>query len=140
MLKKPERRTTKARNKSKSKQLLDLVNCHEMVITALKVASTKAIYSGSPYHRPAGSKMGMPKTRRYPHASKCDPKWDRQSATAALRAAIKAGTVSAAFEGHYPRYAWHKDDDVIYEARLTNSQNGEYHAYPLEDKRQWPHQ
>jgi hypothetical protein len=38
----------------------------------------------------------------------------------------------------YPRYVWHLDADVLYEARLTNSGNGEYHGYPLEDRWQWP--
>jgi hypothetical protein len=28
--------------------------------------------------------------------------------------------------------------DVLYEARLTNRENGEHHGCPLEDRWQWP--
>ncbi len=42
------------------------------------------------------------------------------------------------WENGYPRYVWYLDEDVLYEARLTNSGNGEYHGYPLEDRWQWP--
>ena len=54
-----------------------------------------------------------------------------------LRDAIQRGAVSAHFEGGYPRYAWFKDDDVVYEARLVNRGNGTYKGYPLETD-EWP--
>jgi hypothetical protein len=54
-----------------------------------------------------------------------------------LREAIRCGAVSAHFEGEYPRYAWFRDDDVVYEARLVNRGKGTYKGYPLETD-EWP--
>lgn len=119
--------------------MLDITTCGPGVINELKAAAGTASYGGSPHHRPANSKMGSSAPpRRYPYASKCDPSWDKPSATNALREAMRAGRVSKAWEGHFPRYAWHLMGTVLYEARLTNQATGEYHAYPLEDKREWP--
>lgn len=42
-----------------------------------------------------------------------------------------------AWEGDFPRYAWHRLDDVVYEARLVNQELGHYKGYPLE-KDEWP--
>lgn len=137
-LAKPRRRSVKLRNRSKIKELLDLQAAQPIVIQALRAASEHAVYASSAFHRPTGSKMGVPAKRRYPHASKCDPKWDQRSATQALRDAIRQGQVSQAWDQRYPRYAWHLEDGVLYEARLSNAVSGEYHAYPLEDRMQWP--
>jgi hypothetical protein len=104
----------------------------------LASASAEARYGGSPYHRPPGSKMGPPVKRTYPHASKCDPKWTPQSAVQALKEAIAAGFVSEEWRGDFPRYAWYRDRDVVYEAVLSNRVAGEYHAYPLSEKHEWP--
>jgi hypothetical protein len=54
-----------------------------------------------------------------------------------LRDAIRRRAVSAYFEGGYPRYAWFKKDDVVYEARLVNRGQGTYKGYPLETD-EWP--
>ena len=82
----------------------------------------------------------FPATRRWPHASKCPPKWDRDAATRALREATRAGRVSAEWDANFPRFVWHLDveGETLYEARLSNRELGEYHAYPLEDPREWP--
>jgi hypothetical protein len=109
--------------------------------TALRLAAQTAVYQSSPYHRVAASKMGaLTATRRWPHASKCPPHWDRSSATRALREAIRAGRISAQWNGNFPRFVWHLDQETetLYEARLSNRVLGEYHAYPLEDRREWP--
>src|SRR5690606_9826605 len=129
-----QRRNVRLKNRSRGRTVLDLTSCQPNVIARLREAATTAWYGGSAYHRPAGSKMGPPAARRHPHASKCDPRWTKDMATQALREAIRAGRVSMAWDGTFPRYAWHQEDAALYEARLTNSQSGEYHAYPLEDK------
>lgn len=78
--------------------------------------------------------------RRWPHASKCPAEWDRQSATRALREAIRAVRVSADWDegSDFPKFIWHLEGETLYEARLSNRELGEYHAYPLEDRREWP--
>jgi hypothetical protein len=102
-------------------------------------AGQTAVYRSSPYHRVAGSQMGgFPAGRRWPHASKCPPTWDRESATRALREAIRAVMVSADWDGDFPKVVWYLEEETLYEARLSNRELGEYHAYPLEEKREWP--
>jgi len=54
-----------------------------------------------------------------------------------LRDAIRMGAVSANFEGSFPRYAWFKNEGVVYEARLINRELGQYKGYPLNDD-EWP--
>jgi hypothetical protein len=113
----------------------------EFFLPRLKNAAETVQYRGSPYHRVAGSTMGGHSTsRRWPHASKCPPTWDRQSATRALREAIRAVRVSADWDegSNFPKFIWHLEGETLYEARLSNRELGEYHAYPLEDRREWP--
>lgn len=105
---------------------------------ALTNAANVAIYRGSPYHRTRQSPMGSSADRSWPDASKCDPRWTREAALRALRRSIRDGQVSASWIGSFPRLVWTLADGVLYEARLSNSVLGEYHAYPLEDKREWP--
>lgn len=104
---------------------------------AMGRAAANVRYTGSPYHRVAAARMG-PVAARAGHPSRCPEFWNNVEATRVLREAILIGRVSIIWENGYPRYAWHPHGDVLYEARLTNSGNGEYHAYPLEDERQWP--
>ena len=82
--------------------------------------------------------MGQPKARRHTFSSICDPKWTLETATEALRRAIQAGLVSEEWKGDFPRYAWHREDAIVYQAFLSNETLGEYHAYPLEDDHEWP--
>jgi hypothetical protein len=104
----------------------------------LAAAAERARYTGSPYHRPPGSKMGQSAGRSYPHASKCDPIWTAEMANRALKNAIRRGLVSEEWRNDLPRYAWHLEDDTVYEAVLTNQGTGEYHAYPLSEEQEWP--
>jgi hypothetical protein len=104
---------------------------------ALRTIVTVARYTGSPYHRSPGSKAG-PIAQRAGLSSRCPPNWTNAKATEALRLAITEARVSCVWEGGFPRYIWYLDGDVLYEARLTNRENGEYHGYPLEDRWQWP--
>lgn len=104
----------------------------------LAKAAERAHYVGSPYHKLPGAEMGPPATRRWPHASKCERTWTRESATRALKEAIRAGLVSEEWRGEFPRYVWHVTKEAVYEGILSNQDGGDYHAYPLEDERQWP--
>jgi hypothetical protein len=54
-----------------------------------------------------------------------------------LRRAIRDGRVSELADGAFPRYVWHREGDVMYEARLVNSGSGEYKGYPLNPD-EWP--
>lgn len=125
----------------KGKAILDLSELTgttaEKFRAAMRTAAMNARYTGSPYHRSPGSKAG-PVARRTGLTSKCPPSWTNEDATRLLRVAIAEGRVSTVWDQGYPRYVWHRDGDVLYEARLTNSSNGEYHGYPLEDRWQWP--
>jgi hypothetical protein len=134
-VKKPPPRSTGARNRTRVKELLTITGQN---IAALRNAAETARYISSPYHRASNSLMGRLSSRRYPHASKCDPDWTLQTATGALREAIRAGRVSEAWEGAFPRYVWHFREEVLYEGRLSNRELGHYHGYPLEDRSQWP--
>jgi hypothetical protein len=130
-LKKPEKSV--ARGKRRAKTLLTFFAGFPLAA----VAHT-ARYVSSEYHRPPGSLFGRPKQRKYPHASKCPADWTQDRATNALREAILAGRVSTEWRGGFPRHAWHEENGVLYEAFLSNQGNGEYHAYPLSDRREWP--
>ena len=133
-LRKPARRRT-----IKRKQVLVIRGRDAAaIIERLDDAATAARYVSSPYHRARGSPMGNPRSRSWPHASKCNPYWRQTDATRALKDAIRAGQVSAEWDGQFPKYVWHQDAEILYEARLSNRDQGEYHAYPLEDKREWP--
>jgi hypothetical protein len=125
----------------KSKEMLDLTSLSAgaaaQFVKHIKLAASKVRYTGSPYHRSPGSKAG-PIAQRIGLASRCPPNWTNLEATRLLRGAIVEGRVSIIWDQGYPRYVWYLDGDVLYEARLTNSGNGEYHGYPLEDRWQWP--
>jgi hypothetical protein len=105
---------------------------------ALLDAAELARYVSNPYHRPPGSPMGQPIKRPYPHASKCPPTWELGAATRALKEAIRAGWVSPDWRGGFPQAVWYKDVEIVYQAVLSNRTSGEYHAYPLESRDQWP--
>jgi hypothetical protein len=110
----------------------------ETLVPALRRAAQEARYTGSPYHRLPGSRMGRPQERRWPHASKCPNKWDFPAATRALREAIQAASVCDWDGKDFPSRVWYQDGEELYEARITNGTMGEYHAYPLDDRREWP--
>lgn len=141
VLKRPKQ--TKNIGSSRAKELLVLQGLSpktaDIFEARLKGIITIVRYTGSPYHRSPGSKAG-PTAKRAGVTSKCPPTWTNASATEALRRSIFEARVSQYWEGGFPRYVWYLDGDVLYEARLTNQGNGEYHGYPLEDRWQWPKQ
>jgi hypothetical protein len=83
--------------------------------TSLSDLAQRVSYVGSGEHKSYPSFAGPPKLRA--DASKCDPKF--------------------ADPAEFPRYAWHRLDNVIYEARLVNQELGQYKGYPL-DPDEWP--
>ena len=99
--------------------------------------SKKVRYVGSPEHKDRPSFAGQPRPRA--DASICDPGLAdcHEELTRWLREAVRQGHVGTPWEEGYPRYVWHKKDDVVYEARLVNRGKGEYKGYPL-DRREWP--
>lgn len=96
----------------------------------LEALAARASYVGSSEHKSYPSFAGPPKLRS--DASKCDPKLaDAEEITGWLRTAIRTGFIGAPWEGDFPRYAWHRLDQVVYEARLVNQELGQYKGYPL---------
>jgi hypothetical protein len=98
--------------------------------TMIAAAAARAVYAASEYHC-HGSKGEAPK-KRAEYASICPKRWSSEAATQALRRALTNGQVSEAWEDGFPRYVWHKDGEVIYEARHTRGPHGTFHAYPIE--------
>jgi hypothetical protein len=96
----------------------------------------RVCYVGSGEHKSYPSFAGQPRLRA--DASKCDPTFtDASEITDWVRRAIACGNVGAPWEGEFPRYVWHRQDDVVYEARLVNQVLGQYKGYPL-DRSEWP--
>lgn len=99
--------------------------------TSLPELASRAEYVGSSEHKSYPSFAGPPKLRA--DASKCDPSLaDGSEITGWLRASINRGNVGAPWEGDFPRYVWRDDEGGLYEARLVNSELGQYTGYPLE--------
>lgn len=103
----------------------------------LEALARRVSYIGSPEHKDAPSFAGQPKPRA--DASICDRRLaeEREQVTDWLRTAIRRGAISSLLEGDFPRYAWHKEEEVVYEARIVNRELGEYKGYPLNDT-EWP--
>lgn len=95
-------------------------------------------YVGSVEHKDTPSFAGTPPRPR-PDATLCDRSLARQQAdiTAWLREAVRKGVIGPPWEGDYPRYAWYKSGDVVYEARLVNRAQGTYKGYGLLPD-EWP--
>ena len=58
----------------------------------------------------------------------------RDQLTQWLRAAITKGVIGGPWEGEFPRYAWYKQGDTVYEARLVNRTQGTYKGYVMSEK------
>lgn len=103
----------------------------------LDATAQRARYDPSPYHCQGTNKPLLPRARLDPPASKCDAKWTLAAALEALKAGIRCGWVSEAWQGDFPRLVWYKDGPVVYEARLSEREQGAYHGYPIEEE-EWP--
>lgn len=48
-----------------------------------------------------------------------------------LRAAVLGGRTGK-WEGGFPRYVWHREGDIVFEAKQGSPGSGDYHGYPLD--------
>lgn len=93
--------------------------------------AARATYDISAEHKDYLTTAGPGRLRS--DASACPRGMDFDEVAGWLKTAIRAGDVSAAFEGAFPRYAWARVQGRVYEARLTNSESGAFKGYPLRD-------
>lgn len=127
-MKRPQRR-------SKPKPKTVIASLEDLTVAARQELARTARYCGSPYHKSRPADYGMeelPKPR--PDKTRCDEERDFLQAEAIrlLTDGFKKGLVSRRTEGNWPQYVWAVDDEgVVYEARLTNREQGEYHGYPM---------
>jgi hypothetical protein len=99
-------------------------------------AVAEATYIGSAEHKNRMSAVGAPRLRA--DASPCPPDLtDFSRLTDWLRAAIAAGNTGAQWEDGFPRYAWWREGERCFEARLVNAGLGEYKGWPLAPA-EWP--
>ena len=104
--------------------------------TNLGAVAARIKYVGSPERKDVPTDAGPPRPRG--DASICPRQYnDAQLVTSWLCSAIRAGSTGGRWEGGFPRYAWHKEKDTVFEARLVNSGDGSYKGYPLNDD-EWP--
>jgi len=77
--------------------------------------------------------------RPCPDATLCDRALanSRDQLTEWLRTAIAKGVVAVPWEGEFPRHAWYKTRDIVYEARLVNRTQVTYKGYGLL-RDEWP--
>jgi hypothetical protein len=85
----------------------------------------------SPEHKDYLTSAGPGKLRS--DASACPRGLDFDEVLDWLRSAVRAGDVSAAFDGNFPRYVWARIGERTYEARLSNPGLGGYKGYPIHD-------
>ena len=98
----------------------------------LDVLAATATYVVSAEHKDYLTEAGPGALRS--DASPCPRDVSRDSAEQWLRRAIAAGHVGAPWSPQpFPQYAWYRTDEVVYEARLTNAEQGAYKGYPLDD-------
>ena len=104
--------------------------------TDLEDLAARVVYEGSPEHKNIPSFAGRPRLRA---DASCCPReiTDREMVSGWLRSAIRRGAIGAPWEGELPRYVWYKQDNIVFEARLVNRENGSYKGYPLDDD-EWP--
>jgi len=104
--------------------------------TDLDALAERVKYVGNPEHKDEFTFVGPPRPRG--DASICPREYrDQEMVTGWLRAAIRAGSTGAPWEGAFPRYVWHQEKDTVFEARLVNRGDGSYKGYPLHDD-EWP--
>ncbi len=92
----------------------------------MQAVAKRVSYVGSVEHKQSPSPAGDPRPRA--DASLCDVKLSEQFSRMNrwLRSAITSGAIGNPWEGNFPRYAWHREGNTVYEARLTNRATGEY--------------
>ena len=104
--------------------------------TDLDALADRVRYVGSPEHKDMPTFAGHPRPRS--DVSICPRKHnDAEVVTDWLRSAVRAGSTGGPWEDGYPRYAWHRLDGTVFEARLVNKGDGSYKGYPLRPD-EWP--
>jgi hypothetical protein len=99
---------------------------------SLAQAASNCRYVGNPYHKDVPSFAGVTRAPR-PDASLCPRELAnaRELVEGWLRTAILGGRCGV-WEQGFPKFVWHREGDIIYEARQGSPGSGEYHGYPLE--------
>lgn len=93
-------------------------------------------YVWSAEHKDQVSPAGMPRLRS--DATRCPRDLTEEQILGWLREAIAAGDVGGLWgDQPYPQLAWKRVGDSVYEARVSNAEQGWYHGYPL-DRTEWP--
>lgn len=102
--------------------------------------ATRVRYVPSGEHKAHPSPQGTWTVAIQSDKSKCDnyPPAVWNLIQRALEDAIKHECTGAEFRGDFPARAWAFVNDILHEARLTNEQTGEYHAFPLDDSKHHP--
>lgn len=103
----------------------------------LKLRAT-AVYHGSPKHKEHPHRFGLPPFQgNRGDETLCDTDANFQpdhmaGVPAMLKRGIDAGLISEAEQQGIPRILWSVGDDGwIYEARISNSTQADYHGYPV---------
>ena len=102
--------------------------------TDLKAVARASRYEGRAYHRTIRTDAGLP--AYLPGKSKCPEDLQRDPArvTQWLRAAIVSARVGV-FDGGFPSRVWHREGDIVFEARQGTPGSGVYHGFPLSGAR-----
>ncbi|WP_285690726.1 hypothetical protein [Actinoplanes sp. NBRC 103695] len=97
----------------------------------LDAMAEKVTYVISPEHKDYLTSAGPGKLRS--DASACPRHLDFDDVLNWLKAAIRNRSVSADFDGDFPRYVWVRVEGSVFEGRLSNSGLGGYKGYPIRD-------
>jgi hypothetical protein len=99
--------------------------------------ANRVSYVGSPEHKTGPSFAGTPRPRA--DATKCDTALNGRLGQIQewLRNAFTLHCVGGPLEGEFPRYAWCKVGDIVFEARLVNRGLGQYKGWQLQ-REEWP--
>jgi hypothetical protein len=124
-MKKPEHHRKRPRELHPSISEIDLNSLAERVT-----------YEGSPKHKRSPKYFSNPEFRS--SGSICPPviTHDLPKIMEWLRIGIQKGAISS-LRGEYPQNIWYLDGEILFEAVLTNKENGQYHGFPLEPF-EWP--
>lgn len=99
----------------------------------LNAIARRANYVGSVEHKTVVSPAGLPQPRS--DSSKCKESisYSFKYPKIWLRRGIEKRQIGEPWEGDFPRYVWYRArDNIVYEGRLVNRDQGEYKGWPLE--------
>jgi hypothetical protein len=93
-------------------------------------------YVWSAEHKDQVGPAGLPRLRS--DATRCPTDVTEEQVLGWLCEAIAAGDVGGLWgDQPYPQLAWKRVGNTVYEARVSNAEQGWYHGYPL-DPTEWP--